>query len=1077
MYPRRAALVGALTSCVLGLGLLVVPTPAGASDPVADAPAADTPDATVARTDQLIVTATSAAVSDATLEATTEQAAADLGLDVTADVKRDMTHTTSVIRLDSAIPVDDAASLAAEVAQSDAILRAEPDLILQPDVTLPNDYYTSSQWGLWDSSKADGGYSTRAPDAWPTSKGNGVVVAVIDTGITSHPDLNAHVLPGYDFIGDTWTANDGNGRDSDASDPGDWITAIEEADNGYDFWGNPYCPEGDSSWHGTHVAGTIAALTDDTIGVAAIAPNASILPARVLGKCGGYTSDIADAVTWSSGGTVGGVPANPTPARVLNLSLGGRGACGATMQNAINGAIGRGSSVVVAAGNSNADAVNFMPANCNGVVTVAAHSSNGHRAWFSNYGATVEVSAPGVGIWSTLNTGTQGPITDTYDSYSGTSMAAPHVAGVVALMLAADPGLSPAQVSTNLLVTSQPFATGSTCISMCGAGYVDGRAAVGALAPGTPLNLTVTPDYEELDISWSAPASGMAPVYYAVQHSIDGLTWTTDDTRVSTSTTIAGLNPADAYVVRVRAVNGAKTGAWATSLGYHPLARTTPGPVGTVTALPDDTSATATWSAPTDTGGHPILYYEVAHSTDDTTWTVDDTTTSTTTTITGLTNAVAYHVRIRAVNTLGPGVGVLSNWVTPRILTTPAAPQGLNASAGDGSLAVSWAAPADDGGRPITSYAVETSPDDSTWTARGSTAALSMTISGLANGQHYSVRVAATTTQGQGAWATSGGTPVAPAAPAPPPPPPAGGGGGGAPPPPTPTATPPGAPTISGATSGDRSISLAWMPPDDTGGAAVTGYAIELDAPDGTRTLDAQATTLTIDQLTNGTAYRARVAAVNSAGAGSWSSWTDAVTPWAPASAPRELTAAPGDASARISWSIPIDDGGSPISGYILDVMTAAGSRQLTVADSSTVLTGLANGVVHSIRVAATTAHGQGTWTDPVTVTPKAVALSAPTNVQATRKRNRIAVSWSAPKSGTPLSYLVSASINGKSARVVATATGLRTTFDVTAKARSIVLTVAAVDAQGRGPQSSAIVVRSTRSATWAAYLRGVVTA
>ncbi|HEY6125376.1 MAG TPA: S8 family peptidase, partial [Steroidobacteraceae bacterium] len=300
------------------------------------------------------------------------------------------------------------------------------------------------------------------------------------TGYRPHADLAANILPGYDFIGDTFVANDGNGRDSDASDPGDWINAGECAP------GDPAAFEA-SSWHGTHVAGTIAALTNNSSGVAGVAFNAKVVPARVLGKCGGYTSDIADAIVWTSGGTVSGVPANANPAKVLSISLGGGGACGTTTQNAINSARSRGASVVVAAGNSNANASNFSPANCTGVVTVAAVGRNGGKASYSNFGATVEVAAPGGSggansVLSTLNSGSTGPGADNYALYNGTSMATPHVSGVVALMLSVKPTLTPDQVTSILQSTARAFP--ATC-SQCGSGIVNANAAVDAAIGGT----------------------------------------------------------------------------------------------------------------------------------------------------------------------------------------------------------------------------------------------------------------------------------------------------------------------------------------------------------------------------------------------------------------------------------------------------------------------------------------------------------------------------------------------------------------------------------------------------------------
>jgi serine protease len=307
-----------------------------------------------------------------------------------------------------------------------------------------------------------------------------VVVGVVDTGYRPHADLNANILPGYDFISDTFVANDGGGRDSNAQDPGDWLNPGECGP------GDPATFEA-SSWHGTHVAGTIAALTNNASGVAGVAFNARVVPARVLGKCGGYTSDIADAIIWVSGGTVAGVTNNANPAKVVSISLGGGGSCGTTTQNAINSARSRGASVVVAAGNSNSNAANFTPANCSGVVTVAATGRNGGKASYSNFGTTVEVAAPGGGgggsVLSTLNAGTQGPGADSYAGYNGTSMATPHVSGVVALMLSVKPTLTPDQVTQLLQSTARAFP--ATC-SQCGSGIVNANAAVDAALGNNP---------------------------------------------------------------------------------------------------------------------------------------------------------------------------------------------------------------------------------------------------------------------------------------------------------------------------------------------------------------------------------------------------------------------------------------------------------------------------------------------------------------------------------------------------------------------------------------------------------------
>ncbi|MCW4454091.1 S8 family serine peptidase [Flavobacterium sp. MXW15] len=381
---------------------------------------------------------------------------------------RELALGPSVIQTDRALDQAEAAQLMRQLAADPNVEYVEVDQIMRPTLN-PNDPRLSEQWGFGTT---NAGINVRP--AWDKATGTGVVVAVIDTGITNHPDLNANILPGYDFISDAAMARDGNGRDNNPADEGDWYGA-NECGVGY--------PASGSSWHGTHVAGTVAAVTNNATGVAGTAFNAKIVPVRVLGKCGGYTSDIADAIVWASGGTVSGVPANANPAEVINMSLGGSGSCSSTYQNAINGAVSRGTTVVVAAGNSNANVSTAVPANCANVIAVAATTSAGARASFSNYGAGIDISAPGQAILSTLNTGTTVPASPSYASYNGTSMAAPHVAGVVALMQsAASTPLSPATVESIIKSTARPLP--GACSGGCGAGIVDADAAVVAAQGG-----------------------------------------------------------------------------------------------------------------------------------------------------------------------------------------------------------------------------------------------------------------------------------------------------------------------------------------------------------------------------------------------------------------------------------------------------------------------------------------------------------------------------------------------------------------------------------------------------------------
>ena len=483
-----------LAACALALLGPQAASAGGSQFSSASAPAAPAGDA--ASTDRLIIKyrsgvaaaqANAPVAQRALLHRGAQDAAALLGLNL--KLVRVGALDSHIMRLDRRLPHAEVQRLARGIMASDPTVDyAEPDRILQPLAT-PNDTQYGQQWHYYE---ATGGLNL--PPAWDKSTGSGVTVAVIDTGYRPHADLAANTVAGYDFIGDTAVSNDGDGRDSNPQDPGDAVAAGE-------------CGAGSSaqssSWHGTHVAGTVAAITNNGSGVAGVAYNARVQPVRVLGKCGGYTSDIADGIVWASGGTVAGIPANATPSRVINMSLGGSGSCDATSQNAINSARSRGTVVVVAAGNSNANAANFSPASCTGVITVAATDRTGAKAYYSNFGANVAVAAPGGdmrasaanGILSTLNNGANAPGSDTYAYYQGTSMAAPHVAAVVALMLAKNSTLTPDQVATALKGSTRPFP--GTC-SQCGTGIVDASAAVdaagGTLPPPPPPGNEVEPN-------------------------------------------------------------------------------------------------------------------------------------------------------------------------------------------------------------------------------------------------------------------------------------------------------------------------------------------------------------------------------------------------------------------------------------------------------------------------------------------------------------------------------------------------------------------------------------------------------
>jgi len=414
-----------------------------------------------------------------------------------------------VVRASQKLDRSQAEALMRAIASDPNVESVSVDALMHP-TAMPNDPMLATHQ-IWHYGTGAGG--ARVTNAWNAgATGAGVVVSVIDTGVTHHADLEGNLLEGYDFI----TDHEVSGRATDGRVKGGWdlgdYTAAGECGAG--------SPKGDSSWHGTHVSGTIAEVTNNSLGGAGIAYNAKIVPVRVLGHCGGYTSDINDAIVWAAGGHIDGVEDNPYPAEVISMSLGGNHACDADTQRSIDIAVARGATVVVAAGNDNEDVATHSPGSCARVITVGATGYSGQRAGYSNYGSGVEISAPGGAgvegspngyIWSTHNTGTTVPVGDRYVGMTGTSMATPHVSGIVALMQSVAPQpLTPAQVEGLLTSSARPFPVKPD--RPIGAGIVDAGAAVErARTFGQPIQAVPLTD----GIASSMPplAAGQSVIY------------------------------------------------------------------------------------------------------------------------------------------------------------------------------------------------------------------------------------------------------------------------------------------------------------------------------------------------------------------------------------------------------------------------------------------------------------------------------------------------------------------------------------------------------------------------------------
>ena len=409
---------------------------------------------------------------------------------------RRMSGDAHVMRLTHAMPLAEVESVAARLKTDPAVVHAEPDRRKFP-LAVPTDPLFPRQWSLHEPR---GGIN--APAAWDVTTGSpAIVVAILDTGILAgNRDIAGRLAAGFDFVredapGLFTTANDGDGRDGDPADPGNWLTATEAGQAPFEA-----CPQPeDSSWHGTHTAGIIAASANNDYGVAGIAWGVRLLVARVLGKCGGYTSDILDALRWAAGLPVPGVPPNANPAPVVNLSLGAPGACSVEEQRAVDDALatGRVKAIVTAAGNDAGDSLGITPGNCRGVLAVTAIDRAGRRATYASGGANVALAAPGGvfaanaarpddGILSLFNSGRTTPVADSFAFAVGTSEAAAHVAGVAALALSVQPALSADALRALLQRTARAFPDASCTPAACGAGIVDAGAAVRAASAPAP---------------------------------------------------------------------------------------------------------------------------------------------------------------------------------------------------------------------------------------------------------------------------------------------------------------------------------------------------------------------------------------------------------------------------------------------------------------------------------------------------------------------------------------------------------------------------------------------------------------
>jgi serine protease len=453
-------------------------------------------------------------------------------------VGRSMSGKAHVVKLEQPVTLSEARVIAARLMHNDPSLEyAEPDRRVYP-LTTPTDPGYGNQWHYFAPNGTTNKGGANLPLAWDVTKGSpSVVVALIDNGYRPHIDF-PQLLPGFDFITDPVAAHDGDGRDADARDPSDAVVAGECGVG---------TPAKTGHWHGTFMLGLLGAVMNNGQGGTGVAPTAGIVPVRVIGKCGGLTSDVVDGMRWAAGLSVAGVPANLTPAKVMSISIGAPGACGSTFQAAVTEIVNAGTVIAVATGNGSLTNGVEAPANCSGVMAVTGHAIDGDLAHYANVAPLVALSGPGggcgkltfgstctdnsssngPGVYSTFNTGTTSPGADSYSIGPGTSAAAPHVAGVAALLLSINPTLSPAQIRAILQSSARPFPAGSWCTTpsgsgLCGTGILDAQAALQVL--GVPPIVTITNPSQIVAPNITVSLSGVATA--SAGRSISAYAWT-----------------------------------------------------------------------------------------------------------------------------------------------------------------------------------------------------------------------------------------------------------------------------------------------------------------------------------------------------------------------------------------------------------------------------------------------------------------------------------------------------------------------------------------------------------------------
>ena len=782
-----------------------------------------------------------------------------------------------------------------------------------------------------------------------TTTGVGVTAYVVDTGINStHTEFAGRVKSGFTAI------TDGNGAE-------------------------------DCHGHGTHVSGIMAGTQYG------VAKSASIVPIRVLGCNGsGTVSGLISGLNWAINDHLAGVPA------VANLSVGA--GASASLNSAVASAVADGITVVVAAGNNNANACNYSPSSAPSAITVGATSSNDSRASYSNYGSCVDLFAPGSSIRSAYKGSTTAAA-----SFSGTSMASPFVAGIAAVYLENHILATPAAVTTAITDAS----TGGVVTSV-GVGSPNklaysasfAPAPVPAPAPGTvptaPLSLTATPSSQSVALAWALPASdgGSAITDYKIEYAIStSSSWSVFAHTASTTraANIVGLTNGTQYSFRISAVNAVGTGVATSPIFSTPEAPATLTAPLNLTGAVGRQSVTLSWQQPSSIPGSAITDYIIESSANaGSTWSTvnDGVSTSKIFTVTGL-SAIAYSFRVKAVNSTGTSPASNTVVLTPLALESPTAPRALAVYASFNGATLYWAMPLSDGGSAITGYRTEYSTDGgTTWTSSDlvSVAKRSVSYTNLVGGVLHKFRVYAINAVGTSEASTVvEATPVA--------------------------ATVSSEPRFFGGFLSGTTAYLSWTRPLLTGGSAITSYTTWMSTNSGATWSSVAVTGVNsrnarVADLAVGVQYQFRVTATNAVGSSAPSSTlTLQLRGSGTPNPPSSVRATVSTTSITLAWSAVVAKA-APVTDYIVEYRTDTSAAWSILNDgvSTAVTATLANmtpDVPVSLRVKAVNAYGESPASAIVTVTPRsaATAPTAPLSVTATAGDTRVAVRWLTPAS------------------------------------------------------------------------------